>query len=678
MQKFFNNIIFRFYQIIILIFILDLVIIVAIPNFKSIRTSDYCYYIITNETINYYYENNTNILSYIFDDNQKIISEEESEMISFSIFKDNKDIANLLIVKNYVYAVHNGNKLCHSRLNEITGFPSKVFAFKCLDSNCYYIIGFINHNKELILYLYENPSTYCNSIAISHIIINNITSINFSCELMNFSNYSINEEALTCFYQNNNTNEIIATVLNINITNKKIDINFSTKTKIDDDNIIIKSVLSQNSSISYVCYINGQNSSNCLIYNIIKNKWEFINNTYLNNCLPDESSFIIEYFDKSNEFYLYCFQSSIKFNLIKLNENFIIKRNDIYDAEEKLNQCFEYYLSSLIQDSNIVKIFGKCNNEIKIYEFEEIKKIASSNIILESSLPFTTIFTLNDLITQNILYSNIILESSFPLYTVLTLNDLILPSNLPNIIPSINHNEINIIQKKSNKTKEEMISNMNEIMKECEIDNVYEIYGNDYNIKISPINTKEYKNISTYVDLLSCEDDLRKYYKISKNKILTIFQIEISKKNPNSLINQVEYAIFDDQANQLNLSVCSEDSIKICYSIVNSSLLNISTISHFNENGVDIFNIKDNFFNDICYPYSEGSSDLIIKDRIKDIYQNYSLCDSNCEYEKINIQNMTITCNCRVKSKVETKIEEPTFDIIVFNVFKFSTFEIIK
>ena len=49
-------------------------------------------------------------------------------------------------------------------------------------------------------------------------------------------------------------------------------------------------------------------------------------------------------------------------------------------------------------------------------------------------------------------------------------------------------------------------------------------------------------------------------------------------------------------------------------------------ISRFKDLGVDIFNINDSFFNDICHPYSDSKNDIILEDRIIDIYQNYSLC----------------------------------------------------
>ena len=146
---------------------------------------------------------------------------------------------------------------------------------------------------------------------------------------------------------------------------------------------------------------------------------------------------------------------------------------------------------------------------------------------------------------------------------------------------------------------------------------------------------------------------------MSKESIITVFQIEINKLDDNSLTNQVEYELFDENRTKLNLSVCSNEQIKINYGINNVSALNISSISKYADIGIDIFNINDKFFNDICYPYSEGDSDIILKDRVNDIYQNYSLCDSNCEYESIDIQNMQISCNCIVKTKSKTEIESP-------------------
>ena len=61
---------------------------------------------------------------------------------------------------------------------------------------------------------------------------------------------------------------------------------------------------------------------------------------------------------------------------------------------------------------------------------------------------------------------------------------------------------------------------MNEIINEYDIGNIFEIFGNDYNLKISPINIKNYKNISTYILFLSCEEKLRNSYKLPKDSII--------------------------------------------------------------------------------------------------------------------------------------------------------------
>jgi rRNA processing protein Gar1 len=102
---------------------------------------------------------------------------------------------------------------------------------------------------------------------------------------------------------------------------------------------------------------------------------------------------------------------------------------------------------------------------------------------------------------------------------------------LPSSINHYKENETIIIQENSNKTKEEIIDNINEVMKDYDIGKVYEIFGDEYNIKISPINTNSYKNISTYIDFSNCENILRTSNKLSNSSILTVYQLEIDNKN---------------------------------------------------------------------------------------------------------------------------------------------------
>ena len=45
---------------------------------------------------------------------------------------------------------------------------------------------------------------------------------------------------------------------------------------------------------------------------------------------------------------------------------------------------------------------------------------------------------------------------------------------------------------------------------------------------------------------------------------------------------------------------------------------------------------------------------MILKDRISDIYQNYSICENNCNYEYVNLTDNTVKCSCSIKSNVDS------------------------
>ena len=141
-------------------------------------------------------------------------------------------------------------------------------------------------------------------------------------------------------------------------------------------------------------------------------------------------------------------------------------------------------------------------------------------------------------------------------------------------------------------------------------------------------------------------------------------QIELDNNNSQSLINQIEYQAYSDNKTKLNLSLCKDVNIQVIYSIKNDSLINldIDSFNDFKESGIDIFNLSDSFFNDICEPYSESDNDVILEDRIKYIYQNYSLCEECCTYDKIDFENMTIVCDCKVKDNITIVISPINLD----------------
>ena len=230
---------------------------------------------------------------------------------------------------------------------------------------------------------------------------------------------------------------------------------------------------------------------------------------------------------------------------------------------------------------------------------------------------------------------------------------------------------------RTNKTLELFINNLEKIIGEVNIEEIYEITADHFKIKIGPINYKEFDIDNSFINFLDCENALRKANNLLPSDNLTEIIIEIDKNDDKSLTNQIEYAVFYGKK-QLELSVCANNEIEVNYDISNSSLINFQMISDFSKLGVDILNSKDNFFNDICYPYSENKSDMILKDGISDIYQNYSKCDNNCEYKKIDLNSNLITCNCKIKSEINMDVEPPRLESILLDLVTDSSFGVIK
>ena len=156
--------------------------------------------------------------------------------------------------------------------------------------------------------------------------------------------------------------------------------------------------------------------------------------------------------------------------------------------------------------------------------------------------------------------------------------------------------------------------------------------------------------------------------------------MNIKNNNKNCLVDQVEYKIYDENKQTVDLSICNDVNIKIEYKITNSSLLNLEQITNFNKKGIDVFNINDTFFNDICYPYTDddSNSDMILSDRVSDIYQNFSICGDNCEYDSFNIDKVVANCNCKIKNEINEEVKEGNFETSIESAFLDSNFGVIK
>ena len=308
------------------------------------------------------------------------------------------------------------------------------------------------------------------------------------------------------------------------------------------------------------------------------------------------------------------------------NNNFILSQyNNISCLNEigKINQKQIFFIKQInetIETSIETTIYNKQTNQINNYA-TQTKIISTDSYINDLSS--------EEKKSEEILTSNI--------YTEKNLN--IENTTIPKAIEQIKE----LTLPKANITKEEILENIELIMNNTVIGETYEYQEEDFSILIYPTDSSLLTN-KTHIDFIECESVLKSHYNLSNESIITFFQMEISNKNERSLINQVEYQVYNEQKKPLDLSLCNDSNIKVFYGIKNNTGLDLSILDSFKDSGVNVFNISDEFFNDVCYPYSEDGNDLILEDRIKEVYQNYTLCEEGCSFDSIDITNMLISC----------------------------------
>ena len=565
-----------------------------------------------------------------------------------SQFKSNSGAIN---IKSVLYSNNSKAFVCYINYNKDCACISfDIIENKWNNYEYKYLNNCSQPTRFFTLDFFETANRYILTCFTS---VNNINSLSFN-KTMYFSDYN-DQFKKYCIYDNSINlceNNSFSSVINYNNVYK---IGISCNNGNTDKLLEAQFDTSCNKQSSIVLI--NESISTYLSENI------YISDSLIKSTIISRTSEETDYIFDSNRITNNIISSSMKSTNIKATN--IISSSMKSTNIKTTNVISSSIKSTNIRTTNIISSFiestnGRTTNIISSYV--DSTNIKNKNIISSSTE------------STNIKNKNII-SSSLESTNIITTNIIVSIDELANVM---NSNNIVLIKKTTNKTKEEFSNNLNELIEEVEIGKVYEIQANDYEVKVSPINYKDFDSSSTYINFLECENTLRKKNNLSPDAILTVIQIEIYKYDEKALTNQVEYAVFDDKKQKLDLTVCENDKIEINYAISNKTKLDFEEISNYLDIGVDVFNIKDNFFNDICYPYSENNSDIILQDRISDIYQNYSLCDNNCEYNKINLTTKTVSCTCKIKEEVETVKPELKFDKIYLDLFSETSFGVIK
>ena len=624
---------YSFFYIIIIISLFSVSIknkLLIIKEISSLRE----FFIILDNGIYIYDYNLTKCLkSSVFKNNIN------SNNIALSEFqKDNQNYIICLIIKN-LYLYNSSNRdINFLYLKNLPTDDYNSYDLKLCDiqDNYFYIIVSLIEKKTLSSTKYINFLYYKLNFITQTMEKNKenifedkqkISEIKPSCHIISFSPIT-----LRCYYCRDFQQILSFIEFKKDAFNNKLSYDIKN---INVDKYITKiSSTFSNEKIYFICILGIDSIFHCFIHDDNnKVQYSFSNEE---KCQDLETY----YFNETSEFVIVSRNIYNNFNIIRIqynntDNNIIIntyKKNVIINECGSINKYLLIYNES-VYDYNLIT---DCN-------FTETLECSANNEVINNEI--ITEIVSDELSTsvreeEDELNSSISKEKEDERY--------------------ISKNSENIEKEIINKSKEELIDNLDDIITKIDIDKKYEIKGKDFILRISPTNESLYPN-STHVNFGECEKVLRNFYNISNTSILTLLQLELENDNLNSLINQIEYEIYDNEQQKLNLTLCKDSNIQIYYAIKENTYLDISTISYFKNLGFDIFNINDSFFNDLCTPYSNSKNDIILRDRIKDIYQNYSLCEENCEYNTINIENKTITCDCKVKDNLTTEIS--SFDL---------------
>ena len=192
-------------------------------------------------------------------------------------------------------------------------------------------------------------------------------------------------------------------------------------------------------------------------------------------------------------------------------------------------------------------------------------------------------------------------------------------------------------------------------------------------------------NISS-IDLGECENILKEKNNILPEDSLIVLKSDI--KNLDLSSTYVQYEIFNPYTlDKLDLSDCIKEKIVVNVP-VNLEDITISFYESLNEYGYNLFDVKDDFYTNICSTYtSKNGADMTLLDRKNEVYkasENTAICQTGCKFESYNKTTKKSKCNCEVQiNKLQNDITKIDFSTSIFadsfiETLEYSNFLVLK
>ena len=170
--------------------------------------------------------------------------------------------------------------------------------------------------------------------------------------------------------------------------------------------------------------------------------------------------------------------------------------------------------------------------------------------------------------------------------------------------------------------------------------------NNDYSLIIYK-NSSCIKELSLKIpkiDFNNCYKKIKAFYNISGDLIIVVLDKYIGNENPIT-----SYILFDPlNGKKINASeICRDEKIIIKENILFFPGVDPSLIQFFADQGINVFNVSDRFYVDICFRYkSPNKKDIPLNYRLKLFFPNISLCDDGCISQGVDLKTMESICNC--------------------------------
>ena len=237
------------------------------------------------------------------------------------------------------------------------------------------------------------------------------------------------------------------------------------------------------------------------------------------------------------------------------------------------------------------------------------------------------------------------------------------------------------------------VSNITDIINRLTPENVirfYELYKNNesvynysnFNVSVEISDYEKYKNKNdllksnsnlSNIDLSGCINDIYSANNLDKNDKLILIKYDLISDNSSDLvINPVQYQLYSYEKKE-QISIKCSTKILISFPLSDKILnnkkrrlsennipnINNDVISLFeyakklnndSNNKTDIFNPSDSLYSDLCEQCVYNKTDVVLKDRIKYIYPNFTYYPNDCEYAYTDYEKVRFNAYCEINN----------------------------